>query len=88
MSGGKRCFDNEPDENLEEQPCEERDDVEYENGTIYRGNWQGNVKNGKGVQYWPDGSAYEGLWKMNNACGRGNFTTANGDVFKGIWLND
>lgn len=36
----------------------ERDVVKFKNGTTYKGNWRGNVKEGHGVQVWPDGATY------------------------------
>ena len=47
----------------------------------YKGTWRGNLKEGHGVQKWPDGSVYEGDWIKNEANGKGKFTYANGDVY-------
>ena len=58
------------------------------NGAVYHGQWVGEVKEGYGVQVWPDGAKYEGHWKANMACGKGKFTHADGDVFDGYWKND
>jgi len=48
---------------------EERDEVVFKNGAVYKGLWLGNVKHGYGVQVWPDGARYEGQWVANKACG-------------------
>ena len=67
---------------------EERGDVVFKNGAVYKGQWLGQMKHGFGVQTWPDGARYEGFWKYNKACGRGKFWHVDGDVFEGEWLDD
>lgn len=43
------------------------------------------MKEGYGIQTWPDGSVYEGDWLKNEANGKGKFIYANGDVYEGSW---
>lgn len=60
----------------------------FENGAIYKGQWNGNLRHGFGVQIWPDGAKYEGKWRNNKADGKGIFWHADGDVFDGEWRED
>lgn len=46
------------------------------------------VRQGKGVQIWPDGSMYEGWWKDNKANGKGRLIHADGDIYDGYWRED
>ena len=89
MSGSKRVDDNiSLSDTMQGQMIEERSDVVFKNGAVYKGQWLGNMKHGFGVQVWPDGARYEGFWKYNKACGRGKFWHVDGDVFEGEWLDD
>lgn len=69
---------------------ETRDSVTLENGARYQGEWHldTNVRQGKGVQVWPDGSMYEGYWADNKANGKGRLIHADGDVYDGNWKDD
>lgn len=49
----------------------------------YEGNMKGNVRDGHGVQSYPDGSFYEGEFKKNKFHGRGKLTLPNGDWYDG-----
>ena len=71
------------DESLSSGQLEERSEVVFKNGAIYKGQWLGNMKHGYGIQVWPDGARYEGYWKANKACGKGKFWHVDGDVFEG-----
>ena len=75
----------EPNSNLED-----RQPVELDNGAIYVGQWNKitGLREGKGVQTWPDGSKYTGYWKDGMANGKGRLIHADGDVFEGDWDND
>lgn len=45
-----------------------------DNGAKYEGEWLKNkpdVRQGRGVQFWPDGSLYEGFWMDSKANGKG-----------------
>ena len=46
------------------------------------------MRDGFGIQVWPDGAKYEGLWLENKASGNGRFEHINGDVYDGDWLDD
>lgn len=56
-----------------------------DNMARYTGEWHKtkNVRQGRGVQIWPDGSMYEGYWKDNKAHGRGRLIHSDGDVYDG-----
>ena len=69
----------------DEADLEFRPEHTFENGAVYKGQWFGEMRNGFGVQIWPDGAKYEGKWKLNKAQGRGIFWHADGDVFDGEW---
>ncbi len=45
--------------------------MKFKNGVIYHGEWKGNVREGYGVQVWPDGAKYEGEWQDGKANGKG-----------------
>ena len=64
--------------------------VELENHARYEGEWivGRDIRQGKGMQIWPDGSMYEGWWKDNKASGKGRLIHADGDVYDGEWLDD
>jgi hypothetical protein len=62
-----------------------RDPVEYENGSIYYGEWcsKTNIRHGRGFMTWVDGSKYEGYWMNDKANLRGTLLHADGDVYEG-----
>lgn len=56
---------------------------------VYRGYINNDgIKNGWGVQVWPDGGKYEGEWHNNKANGKGKFWHADGDVYEGNWKDE
>eukprot|EP00826_Nyctotherus_ovalis_P028695 TRINITY_DN2263_c0_g1_i5.p2 TRINITY_DN2263_c0_g1~~TRINITY_DN2263_c0_g1_i5.p2 ORF type:complete len:257 (+),score=29.40 TRINITY_DN2263_c0_g1_i5:410-1180(+) len=67
--------------------------ITFEDNSIYNGSCQfkligelkERVRNGYGVQRWPDGSMYKGHWRNNKASGQGRFVFPNGDVYAGEW---
>jgi hypothetical protein len=67
---------------------EDKGEVIFKNGAVYKGQWLGDMKHGYGVQVWPDGARYEGYWRFNKACGKGKFWHVDGDVFEGEWNDD
>ena len=40
---------------------EKRPPFTFKSGAIYDGEWKGHVRDGYGVQIWPDGAKYEGF---------------------------
>ena len=67
-----------------------RDWVKLEMDTIYKGEWDADMKvrMGRGFLIWPKGSIYEGFWKNSVADGWGRLIHHNGDVYEGEWHND
>ena len=39
---------------------ERRPPYTFKSGAIYEGEWKGSIRDGWGVQTWPDGAKYEG----------------------------
>jgi hypothetical protein len=41
-------------------------EIQLENGAVYKGEWKNGLRDGYGIQIWPDGSKYEGgiFWAM------------------------
>lgn len=35
----------------------------FKNGATYTGQWLNEMRDGYGIQIWPDGSRYEGQWR-------------------------
>jgi len=64
---------------------EQRELVALENGARYAGEWLvgQSVREGRGMQVWPDGSIYEGYWKASKTTGHGRLIHADGDVYDG-----
>ncbi len=63
---------------------EKRQAYTFKSGAVYDGEWIGNMRDGTGVQKWPDGARYEGERKNNKAHGKGKFFHVDGDVFEGM----
>ena len=39
---------------------EKRPPFKFKSGAVYDGEWVGNMRDGYGIQTWPDGAKYEG----------------------------
>lgn len=66
-----------------------RKPVEYEDGSIYYGEWlkKSNNRHGRGIQLWEDGTKYEGYFQNNRANLKGKLTHSDGDIYEGTWYN-
>lgn len=64
--------------------------VRLQSGSSYVGEWRKdtNVREGRGVQVWPDGSLYEGYWQDSKANFFGRLLHKDGDIYQGEWLDD
>lgn len=62
-----------------------RKPYKYSSGAVYRGEWCGGFRDGKGVMEWPDGAKYEGHWSYGRPRGTGRFVHVDGDVYEGEW---
>mmetsp|Transcript_874 Transcript_874/g.1543 ORF Transcript_874/g.1543 Transcript_874/m.1543 type:complete len:426 (+) Transcript_874:467-1744(+) len=59
------------------------DQHEYEDGSMYLGQWLGGIRVGQGVMQFPDGSKYEGEFAGDNMQGLGKYTFASGNTYIG-----
>lgn len=50
---------------------------------VYEGHRKGNIRDGSGIQRYPDGSVFEGEFKKNKFHGHGKLTKPNGDWYSG-----
>ena len=55
---------------------------------IVAGSLKDGLRQGYGVQEWPNGARYEGYWDHGKANGKGKYTHAHGDVYEGDWVDD
>ena len=69
---------------------EQRDQQTLKSESVYLGEWLvgKNIREGRGIQVWPDGSLYEGYWQNNQANGTGRLLHKDGDVYQGEWKDD
>ena len=58
----------------------------YKSGAIYKGDWLGGFRHGKGIMSWPDGVVYEGDWAFGKAEGLGKLTYPSGQYLKGNFM--
>jgi hypothetical protein len=61
---------------------------QFENQSIYLGQWFQQKRNGRGQLIYPDGSVYEGYWLNDKREGFGRFVDVSGDVYEGEWKDD
>lgn len=61
---------------------------QFDNQSIYIGQWYEKKRNGRGQQIYQDGSVYEGYWLNDKREGYGRFIDFMGDVYEGDWVND
>lgn len=61
-------------------------DIQLENGAVFKGEWKNGMRDGIGIQQWPDGSKYEGEWLEDKAHGKGTLVHADGDIYEGYFL--
>jgi len=54
---------------------------------VYKGNWLGGFRHGKGTMRWVDGTVYEGEWRYGQPCFKGKMTFPSDEVFEGDWAN-
>jgi hypothetical protein len=64
--------------------------IEYENESIYYGEWNNfsKQKHGRGINIWACGSVYEGYWRYNKANGYGILFHSDGDKYEGNWIDN
>jgi len=59
----------------------------WPNGRSYEGEFENDIKNGKGTYQWADGQVYTGEWHNGKQHGQGMHTALNGQTRVGIWQN-
>lgn len=55
---------------------------------LYRGQRENNLRNGLGIQIFPNGYFYYGMWKNNMANGKGKLLYTDGTYYKGLYENN
>ena len=71
-----------------------RHTVYFVNGDKYTGDWENNLKHGKGTFEWKSNKAiYDGDWESDVRCGYGTYSLPKGDgtyekVYAGGWKDD
>ena len=66
-----------------------RPPVELEKGVIYEGEWdEKGLRDGRGVQTWPNGSFYEGYFVDDCADIKGRLIHSDLDLYEGEWKRD
>ena len=63
-------------------------EILFENGIKYFGQLIENIRDGYGIQEWPDGTKYEGNWKNDKAHGLGILWHNNGDKYEGNFVEE
>ena len=51
----------------------------------YTGDWESDVKQGRGTMFYKSGDRYDGMWMDNLPHGEGRMIYSNGDVYEGMW---
>ena len=64
------------------------DDFSHYTGEWYENNSGEWIRQGFGVQTWPDGSVYEGYFFNNLRHGKGRLVYSSLDVYNGDWHED
>ena len=59
----------------------------YEDGRMYKGQYEQEIQQGYGIHTWPDGRKYEGYWVNGRQHGEGSFTNVKGEINRGFWEN-
>ena len=69
----------------ENEELEFKEELQFADGTVYKGQVKKGtaVREGYGVQHWPDGARYEGYWKEGHQHGKGKFYHVDGDMYEG-----
>lgn len=58
---------------------------EYQDGSVYSGQWKDGKREGYGEMLWPSGFSYRGQWKNNKRHGAGITQWHSGDTHEGFW---
>lgn len=63
------------------------DELNYEDGSRYKGGIKDGTPHGVGKMSWPDGSSYEGDWLDGMINGSGTYLWGDGAKYTGEWVN-
>eukprot|EP00929_Paragymnodinium_shiwhaense_P015668 TRINITY_DN123763_c0_g1_i1.p1 TRINITY_DN123763_c0_g1~~TRINITY_DN123763_c0_g1_i1.p1 ORF type:complete len:717 (+),score=153.81 TRINITY_DN123763_c0_g1_i1:148-2298(+) len=69
-----------------EKDYSDAEQVEIENGILYKGQWKMKKPNGLGELIWPDLSIYEGGVVDGKAHGAGKYVSSEGSTYVGEWM--
>jgi hypothetical protein len=77
------------DENYDSVNLIEKGPFMLDNQTAYKGQWsKAGLRQGRGLQIWPDGSKYIGYWNEDKADKYGRLIHADGGLYEGAWCDD
>ena len=62
--------------------------VTFPNGDRYTGEYEGNIRTGRGKYTWANGDTYEGDFLEGQLDGYGTYTWANGDIYEGDYMEN
>ena len=68
---------------VENKDQEEQVDLTFKTGIKYKGGLKKGLRNGFGIQIWPEGTKYEGNWINDEIGGIGKLSISNGDIYEG-----
>jgi hypothetical protein len=57
-------------------------------GSVYKGQFEGDRMEGVGENRWEDGSIYIGDFMESKICGHGTYYYESGEIFEGAWENN
>ena len=61
--------------------------MQYRKARVYEGQWDQDMRNGRGMERYSNGNRYEGEFMNGKPHGKGVYTWANGEVYEGEWVN-
>jgi len=60
----------------------------FSDGRIYHGYVKDNIRDGKGIMFWPNGDCYDGSWQDGKMNGYGQLSKSDGSKVVGIFKDD
>jgi len=60
--------------------------MEYDNGRVYEGSWENDLRTGKGYEMYSNRNLYQGEFLRGKAHGKGHYQWANGEFYDGAWI--
>jgi hypothetical protein len=59
--------------------------MKYNSGRVYEGQWEDDIRCGKGYERYPNNNSYIGEFKKSKPWGKGVYRWSNGEVYDGEW---